>query len=88
MDIMEILLLIILNGLAVGLFLYSKLLPYKTQLAPQNAKVFNFFSRIFEPVLKFMRKIFSPTQVGRGLAVDMAQIWLFMILLLLIQLVR
>jgi len=85
---MKSLLLVFLNLLAVGLFLYSKLLPYKAQLAPQNAKVFRFFNAIFEPVLKFMRNIFKPAQVGSGLAIDMAQVFLFMLLLLLIQLIR
>ena len=73
---------IIINILIVGLFLYSKLLPYKDRLTGQYKQVFNFFSSIFKPVLSIFSNI-KPFQVGTGLAVDMTQIFLLIILLVL-----
>lgn len=73
---------IIINILIVGLFLYSKLLPYKDRLTGQYKQVFDFFSGIFKPVLSIFSSI-KPFQVGTGLAVDMTQIFLLIILLVL-----
>lgn len=73
---------IIINILIIGLFLYSKLLPYKDRLTGQYKQVYNFFSGIFTPVLSIFSGI-KPFQVGTGLAVDMTQILLLIILLVL-----
>lgn len=69
----------------VGLFLYSKLLPYKDKLSGQYSSIYSFFAGIFEPFLKFMRKYIKPVQVGQNLAVDMSQVLLLILLLVLYQ---
>ena len=74
---------IFLNILIVGLFLYSKLLPHKDKLNTRYKSAFNFFQGIFQPVLNFLKTLIKPFQVGQGLAVDMTQIILLIILLLL-----
>ena len=80
----------ILHGLItiliIGLFLYSKLLPYKVKIYPPHRQVFNFFDSIFTPVLSLLRKVFKPVLVGANLSFDLAQVVLFVILLLLLQL--
>jgi uncharacterized protein YggT (Ycf19 family) len=82
---MRIILLILLNVLVVGLFLYSKLLPYKDKLNNRYKGIFNFFNSIFTPILNFMRKLIKPFQVGQGLFVDLTQIVLLVIILLLLS---
>ena len=77
---------ILINILIVGLFLYSKLLPYKDKLNPQYKKIFDFFNSIFSPIFNFLKNIVKPFQVGLGLSVDMSQIVLLIILLLLLNL--
>jgi hypothetical protein len=76
---------ILINILIVGLFLYSKLLPYKDKLNPQYKKIFDFFDNIFTPIFNFLKNIVKPFQVGLGLAVDMTQIVLLIILLMLLN---
>jgi hypothetical protein len=73
---------LIINILIVGLFLYSKLLPYQDRLTGQFKQIFNFFSGIFKPVLSVFNGI-KPFQVGTGLAVDMTQVLLLIILLVI-----
>lgn len=79
---------ILLNVLIVGLFLYSKLLPYKDRLNSQYKNIFNFFSKVFEPIFNLLKGVFKPFQVGNGLAVDMTQIVLLIILLVLNNFIR
>lgn len=74
---------IFLNVLIIGLFLYSKLLPYKDKLNMKYRGVFNFFEGIFQPILNFLSILIKPFQVGQNLAVDMTQIVLLIVLLLL-----
>ena len=74
---------IFINILIIGLFLYSKLLPHKDKLNAKYDKVFNFFQGIFQPVLNFLKILIKPFQVGQGLAIDMTQIVLLIMLLLL-----
>jgi hypothetical protein len=76
---------ILINILIVGLFLYSKLLPYKDKLNPQYKKIFDFFDSIFTPIFNFLKNIVKPFQVGLGLAVDMTQIVLLIIFLMLLN---
>jgi uncharacterized protein YggT (Ycf19 family) len=76
---------ILIKILIIGLFLYSKLLPYKDKLNPQYKKVFNFFNKIFTPIFNILRNIFKPFNVGIGLFVDMSQIVFLIILLLLLN---
>ena len=75
---------IIIELLIVGLFLYSKLSPYKDRLDIKYKKVFNFFNSIFKPILGLLSRFFKPFQVGVGLSVDMTQIVLLIILLFFI----
>jgi hypothetical protein len=78
---------IVLNILIVGLFLYSKLLPYKNKLTPQYKKIFDFFNSVFSPIFNFLKNIIKPFQVGNGLFVDMTQVVLLIIFLLLLNLI-
>ncbi len=78
-----ILIKVSLNLLIVGLFLYSKLLPYKNSLDSPYNDVFNFFNSFFTPIFNFLKKFFTPFQVGQGLGVDMTQLVLLIILLIL-----
>ena len=71
--------------LIVGLFLFSKLLPYKDKLNPQYRTIFDFFNSIFSPFFGFLKNIVKPFQVGVGLAVDMSQIVLLIIFLMLLN---
>ena len=75
-----------MNILIIGLFLYSKLLPYKDRLNKQYKGIFDFFSSIFNPVLNGLRSLVKPFPVGQGLSVDMTQIALLILLLLLTHL--
>lgn len=76
---------IFIQILIVGLFLYSKLLPYKDKLNPQYRSIFNFFNSIFSPIFNFLKTMIKPFQVGVGLAVDMTQILLLVIFLMLLN---
>lgn len=74
---------ILINVLIIGLFLYSKLLPYRDKLSGQFKSAFDFFSSIFTPLLNSLKSLFKPFEVGQGLSVDMTQLVLLVILLLL-----
>ena len=76
---------ILLSLLIVGLFLYSKLLPYKDKLNPQYKKIFDFFNSIFTPIFNFLKNLVKPFQVGIGLSVDMSQIVLLIVFLILLN---
>ncbi len=76
---------IIISVFIVGLFLYSKLLPFKNKLLPNYRKVFNFFESIFEPIINFLRNVIKPVKVGLGLSVDMSQVILLVILLIILN---
>lgn len=76
---------ILINILIVGLFLYSKLLPYKDKLNPQYKKIFDFFNSLFSPIFNFLKNMVKPFQVGSGLSVDMSQIILLIIFLMLLN---
>lgn len=76
---------VIISIFILGLFLYSKLLPFKNKLLPNYRKVFNFFESIFEPIFNFLRNIIKPFKVGIGLSVDMSQIILLIILLFILN---
>ena len=84
---MKLLLYIFLNVLIVGLFLYSKLTPYKDRLTGNYLKTFNFFNAIFNPILAIFRPLARHMQVGNGIAVDLSQIILLIILLVVLKLV-
>lgn len=76
---------VLMSILIIGLFLYSKLLPYKDKLNPKYRQIFDFFNSIFAPIFNFLKNLFKPFQVGFGLHVDMSQIVLLIILLLLLN---
>ena len=76
---------IVLNILIIGLFLYSKLLPYKDKLNPQYKKIFEFFNSLFTPIFNFLKKVIKPFQVGKGLFVDMSQVVLLILFLILLN---
>ena len=76
---------ILLSVLIVGLFLYSKLLPYKDKLNPNYKKIFDFFNSIFTPIFNFLKNLVKPFQVGIGLSVDMSQIVLLIVFLILLN---
>jgi hypothetical protein len=85
---MRLLISLFVQFLVVGLFLYSKLLPYKEKLDPKYNGLFKFVNAIFTPILNFLKTVFKPFQVGQGLAVDMTQIVLLLILLLIINFIH
>lgn len=74
---------ILISVLIIGLFLYSKLLPYKHRLNSRYRNVFNFFNSIFEPFFNLIKGFINPFQVGTGLSVDMTQIVLLILLLII-----
>lgn len=76
---------ILFNILIIGLFLYSKLLPYSDKLNPKYKRIFEFFNSLFDPIFKFLKKIINPFQVGHGLYVDMSQIILLIIFLIFLN---
>jgi len=82
---MRLLLYVFLNFSIVGLFLYSKLLPYKDRLNPRNKSIFNFFDSFFNPILTFFKKFIKPWIVGQGLAVDMTQVVLLLLFLMILK---
>jgi uncharacterized protein YggT (Ycf19 family) len=82
---MRIILPILLNVFIIGLFLYSKLLPYKDKLNSQYKGIFNFFNSVFTPVLSFLKRFIKPFQVGQGLSVDLTQLILLILLLTLLN---
>lgn len=77
---------LLLSLLIIGLFLYSKLLPFKDKLNPQYKKVFDLFNNLFSPVFNFLKIRIKPFQVGLGLSIDMSQIVLLIIFLILLNL--
>lgn len=76
---------ILINILIIGLFLYSKLSPYKSRLTGRYLSIYNFFERLFTPLLNLLKKISKPTQVGNGIAVDISQILLLVLFLILLK---
>lgn len=76
---------ILIYVLIIGLFLYSKLVPYKDKLNNQYKRTFIFFDTIFSPILNFLKKYIKPFQVGQGLAVDMTQIVVLLILMAMLN---
>jgi hypothetical protein len=84
---MRLLLFLLVSTVIIGLFLYSKLLPYKDRLNLRYKKIFDFFNNLFTPILNFLKGFMKPFNVGQGLAVDMTQILLLVILLLILKFV-
>ena len=84
---MKLLLYIIINIFIVGLFLYSKFTPYKSRLTGKYLKIYIFFESIINPVLNLLKKIAKPLQVGNGIAVDISQIILLLLLLIILKFV-
>lgn len=82
---MRTLFLFLANIFIIGLFLYSKLLPYKDKLKDPYLRIFNFFNGVFTPVLDFLLRFIKPFQVGHGLAVDMTQLVLLLLFLLIVN---
>jgi hypothetical protein len=82
---MRLLFYILINVLIVALFLYSKLTPYKANLTGNYQYAFQFFERILQPILNFLRKVAKPAKVGNGIAVDMSQIFLLILFLIILK---
>jgi hypothetical protein len=82
---MQLIIPLLINVLIVGLFLYSKLLPYKDKLNPQYKKIFDFFNSIFFPIFNILKNIVKPLQVGMGLSVDMSQLVLLIVFLMFLN---
>lgn len=78
---------IIINILILALFLYSKLSPHKDRLEGKYKSTYQFFDRIFRPVLNLLQQAAKPARVGQGLAVDTSQILLLILLLVIIRFV-
>jgi hypothetical protein len=82
---MRVIISYLANILIVGLFLYSKLLPYENKLNNQYKGIFNFFNTVFAPIFNFLKGFINPFQVGQGLSVDMTQIVLLVVLLIVLN---
>jgi uncharacterized protein YggT (Ycf19 family) len=82
---MKIVILYITSIFIIGLFLYSKLLPYQDKLNVQYKSVFNFFNSIFTPILNFIKRFIKPFEVGYGVSVDMGQIILLLVFLIILN---
>ncbi|MDR1153711.1 MAG: YggT family protein [Bacteroidales bacterium] len=82
---MKLILYLGINLLIIALFVYIRLIAYKDRLRGGYLKTFIFFDKIFNPALHLLRKFFKPLQVGNGIAVDMAQIVLLILLLLILK---
>jgi len=50
--------------------------------------MFDFFSKIYTPILSGLKRFIKPFQVGQGLLVDMTQIVLLLLFLLLNNFIR
>ena len=85
---MKSLFIIVLSTFIVGLFLYSKLLPYKDRLNDRYSGIFKFFSSVFTPILNGLGSLIKPFKVGTNLSVDMTQIVLLILFLLLLNSIR
>jgi hypothetical protein len=82
---MKPLLLLILNTFILSLFLYSKLLPYKSNIDNKYKGVFNFFDNIFTPIIIFLKKNIKPFQIGNHLHIDLSDFILFLFLILILN---
>jgi uncharacterized protein YggT (Ycf19 family) len=82
---MKTIVLYIVSIFIIGLFLYSKLLPYQDKLNVQYKSVFNFFDSVFTPILNFIKRFIKPFEVGYGVSVDMAQIILLLVFLIILN---
>lgn len=78
----------IISVLIVGLFLYTKLTPFKQQLKPNYKKAFGIFENLFEPLLGLVKTVIRPHQVGSGIALDMSQIVILTLLLIVLNVIR
>ena len=85
---MNLFIYLFINVLIIGLFLYSKLTPYKPKLSGTYLSAFNFFEGLFSPILNLLKKIAKPLQVGNGIAVDMSQIILLLVFLIILKFLR
>jgi uncharacterized protein YggT (Ycf19 family) len=81
---MSILIKLIVEILILGMFLYSKLLPYSDRLNVNYKKIFNFFKYIFDPILTFFKRYLKPFKVGNGVAIDLSQFLLLLIFLFIL----
>lgn len=70
--------------LVLGFFLYIKLVPFKDKLDAKHLRVFIFFDRLFQPILNFLKHYLKPYKVGNGIALDLGQVVIMLVLLLFI----
>jgi uncharacterized protein YggT (Ycf19 family) len=82
---MRLIFQICVDVLIVALFLYSKLKPHQQNLTGTNKKVFDFCNTILSSLLRLLQRFAKPAQVGRGVAVDMSQIVLLILLLFILN---
>lgn len=71
--------------LLIGLFIYSKMLPYSSILNPGAKNLFSFLNKLFMPVCSFVSKsIPLKWEIGNnGIKFDFSQIIVFAILLII-----
>jgi hypothetical protein len=81
---MKFILHILIGTAIVALFLYSKLLPHQGKLNGKYRRMFDFADGVFRPILGLLRKVAKPVQVGSGIAVDRAQMWLMIVLVVVL----
>lgn len=74
-----------LNIVIIGLFLLTKLLPFRDRLSPKYQAMIDFFNNILTPILNFLRRFLKPIQVGQGLSLDITQIALLILFLTILN---
>lgn len=80
---MRLICTLIVDVFIIGLFLFSKLVPYKDKLNERYKKVYKFFSNFFDPALTFLRTFAKPFPVGQGISIDLSQVVLLVLFLLI-----
>jgi len=86
--LMLVLLYSALSIMIIGLFLYSKLIPYKSSLTGRYLSTYNIFDKIFNPLLSFLKRRTIPYKIGNGIAIDLSPIILLAVLIINLILLR
>jgi len=76
---------LLLMAMIVGLFIYSKLKIYESQLDSRFYKAFNIIKKVIEPILELIRRVVKPYRVGPNISLDLSQLILLLALLLVLK---
>lgn len=67
--------------LIIGLFLYTRLTPYKARLSGKVLTLYELFYKIFYPIESFIKSKFTPLRIGNGISIDLSQLLILIVLL-------